>query len=50
MGEGKAPGELEVRKAEVWDIKSTARALVQELWTRARRASLASLQPGTWHM
>lgn len=32
-GGGKAPRELEVRKAEVRDIKSTARALVQELWT-----------------
>ena len=50
LGRGKALGMQEVRESGVLGVKSVAEARVQEPWTRARGASLASLQPGTWHV
>lgn len=47
---GKALEQQEVRESGVLGITSVARAPVRKPWTRAREASLASLQPGTWHM
>lgn len=50
LGRGKALEKQEVRQSRVLGIKSVVGSLVQKPWTRARGASLASLQSGTWHM
>lgn len=49
-GRDKALGELEVRESRVPSIKNAAGAPVAGAWTGARGASLASLQPSTWHV